>query len=352
MNVCTIFGTRPEIIKMAPLLPLLDEAYNHTFIFSNQHYSRSMVDIFLEEMEVRQPDIFLGVESSDLKVLEEAVRKTLKDLDVDVVIVYGDTNSTLAAARAIGEGTKLAHIEAGIRSFDMRMPEEHNRIETDSISHLHLAPTGLAKYFLTDYENYSGDSIEIVGNLAVDAYYRYKDRIAATPLPNEFEPKSFYVLTMHRGENVDENERLGNILDNLATLDKPVIFPVHPRTTKRMKEFGARFPENLQLSEPMGYFQFMKLLTSADAVITDSGGIQEECITCGVPCVTLRDNSERMETVFLGANVLYDCDHRRDLDKVIGEMTAKRADIGKLKNPYGDGTSAQQIIAALDKHFG
>ena len=351
MKVVTVFGTRPEIIKMAALIPLLDQEFEHTFVFSNQHYSKNMVEIFLSEMEVRQPDIFLGVDSSDVDKLTAAVKKALIDLSPDVVLVYGDTNSTLATARALPDGAKLVHIEAGIRSFDKRMPEEFNRIETDRLSSLRLAPTGLSKYFLTELEDYPSESVEVVGNLVVDAFHKYREKIEKTSLPDGLKPREYCLLTMHRTENVDDPVRLKALLENLETIKQPVIFPIHPRTEKRMREFGLKFPENLKLFEPMGYFQFMKLQLECNVVITDSGGIQEEAVTLGVPCITLRDNTERQETVFINSNLLYSADYRKDLYKVVDDIAGRRKEIQNLKNPYGTGDSAKKIIVALKKHF-
>jgi len=351
MKVITVIGTRPEIIKLSPLIPMLDEQFEHTFVFSGQHYSKNMVQIFLDQMQVRQPDIFLQVDSSDVGSLEKALTKEFEKLDGDIVLVYGDTNSTIAAARSIKEGMKLVHIEAGIRSFDLRMPEERNRIETDKLSHLMLPPTGLAKYFLTDYEGYSEDKIEVVGNLVVAAYFKYKDQIDAAPLPENIEPESYCLMTLHRTENVDDPVRFDRILKNIAKLNCPVVFPVHPRTQKRMEEYGISFPSNVVPLEAMGYFEFMRLLSECKVVITDSGGVQEEAITVGVPCITVREDTERMETVFLGASVLYDAAHRMDMDVLVEEMAQKREYIRNLKNPYGDKTSPQLVIDACLKHF-
>lgn len=351
MKAVTVIGTRPEIIKLAPLIPLLDEQFEHTLVFSGQHYSKNMVQIFFDEMQVRQPDIFLKVESSDLKLLEKAVKEQLQKLEADFVLVYGDTNSTIAAARSIRNGSKLVHIEAGIRSFDLRMPEERNRIETDKLSDLHLPPTGLAKYFLTDYEGFSEDTIEVVGNLVVASYLKYKDQIDRTPLPIGLKPQNYCLMTMHRTENVDDPVRLDRMMKNISKIPYSVVFPIHPHTQKRFDEFHIAIPQNIIPLEALGYFQFMKLLSECKLIITDSGGVQEEAITVGVPCITIRENTERMETVFLGASVLFDSGHRMDLNDVVEEMIGKRGFIKKLKNPYGDERSPQLVIDACIKHF-
>ncbi len=346
-HVLTIIGTRPEIIKMAPLIPLLDDAFEHTFLFTGQHYSQNMVEIFLDEMGLRRPDAFLDVNDSDRDRLEEGIRAWLVGRHFDAVLVYGDTNSTLAAARAVPKEAKLVHIEAGIRSFDSRMPEEFNRIEVDRLSHYRLPPSGLGRYFLTDFEGIDPDTVEVVGNLVVDAYRQNRERILSAPLDDGLSPRGYHLLTMHRAENVDDPKRLKAILDNLARLDKPVVFPVHPRTEARMREFGLEFPVNLRILEPLGYYRFMRLMHDCELVITDSGGVQEEAVTLGVPCITLRDNTERMETVFLQAAVLYDADHRNDLDVVAADMCARRDVIRSLKNPYGEGDAAQRILRFL-----
>ena len=353
MKLCSVIGVRPEIIKMAPLIPLLDQHFKHEFLFTSQHYSKNMVEIFLTEMKVRQPDEFLDVRSSDRELLESAIHETLARRKPELVVVYGDTNSTLAATRAAKRlGIKVCHLEAGLRSFDERMPEEYNRIQTDRLCDFHMAPTGLAKYFLTDYEGLPESGIRVVGNLVVDACLHFRPRMEEQPLLQKLAETPFCLLTLHRTENVDDPARLRNILDNLAQVPFPILLPVHPRTEQRMKQFGFDFPVNLCCMEPIGYLSFLRQLSACHVVLTDSGGIQEEAITLGVPCITLRDNTERMETVFLGANMLYDADHRRDLADFVAVMASRRESIRAIKNPYGDGHTAERIVTFIKENVG
>lgn len=346
-KVVTVIGTRPEIIKLAPLIPLLDKAFDHTFIFTGQHYSANMVDVFFDELNVRHPDVWLNVASSDDVLLEEAIKAELDKYHVDYLVIYGDTNSTLAAARAAGPNVSIVHLEAGIRSFDLRMKEELNRIETDKLSTFRLAPTILAQYFLTELERYPQHSVKVVGNLVVDTYYMYEDKINDTPLVDGLNENDYSLLTLHRKENVDDPKRLASIIRNVARIKSQVVLPIHPRTRSNLDVYGIELPKNVMAIPPQGYFEFMRLLKSCKVVLTDSGGVQEEAITLKVPCITLRDNTERMETVYLGANELYEAEKREDLAELVEKASGRKKFIESLKNPYGDGASASRIVKFL-----
>lgn len=306
-----------------------------------------MVQVFVDELDAPAPDRYLGVGSSDVDALQAALESELADLAPDVVLVYGDTNSTLAGARAAKSvGALLIHIEAGIRSFDRSMPEEVNRVETDALSELRLAPTGLATWFLTAFEGLDGVTSPAVGNLAMDAWRRHRPLMEQRPAPAI--DGDYAVLTLHRQATVDDPEVLGRLLAELAALPFSILFPVHPRTADRVERFGLRWPANLTTAEPMGYLDFGRAMSGASVLLTDSGGIQEEAIAMGIPCVTLRPNTERMETVFLRANRLFDPARDADLDRVVHDARSGYGERPYTVNPFGVGHTAERIVAVLE----
>ena len=355
MKIATVLGTRPEIIKMAPLIPRLDKLFKHFLIISNQHFSQNMMNIFLDQMKIRHPDYALGVNSSDVKKLIPAIKTCLSKIKPDVTMIYGDTNTTRAAALANYKKSALVHIEAGLRSFDKTMPEERNRIEADRISDYRLAPTNLSKYFLTDLEGYNPETIRVVGNLIVDTYHLYKKEIKRSGIVEKMGLKNFALLTLHRQENVDRQEMILKVLRHLGRCKKQLVFPVHPRTAKKLKRLshkvpaGSKLPKNILFIEPLGYFDFMKLLSHSSIVITDSGGVQEEAITLKKPCVTLRKNTERWETLILRANVLCDIDANANMNEAIDKMEKRTSRIKRLNNPYGNGDTADKIVRFLQE---
>ena len=347
MRVVTVAGTRPELIKLAPLIPLLDERFEHVYLFTGQHYSPSMVQVFLDELDARPPDRFLDVGSSDADALTQATTDALREIAPSVVLAYGDTNSTLAAALGAEElNIPLLHIEAGIRSFDRSMPEEVNRVRVDAIAALRLAPTGLATWFLTAFEGYDAAGCPAVGNLVVDAWRRHRPLIDARPAPQLEAP--YAVLTMHRQATVDDPVVFARALAELGAIDMPILFPVHPRTTARMEAFGLSWPDNIVPAEPMGYLDFCRAMSGATVLLTDSGGVQEEAISLDIPCVTLRPNTERMETVFLGANRLFDLARDTGLAEVAERAVAEHDQRPYRLNPFGDGFAAERIVALLE----
>lgn len=338
-KIVSIFGTRPEIIKMAPLIPLLDKEFEHKFLFTSQHYSESMMGVFFRELGVRAPDKFLDVNDSNLEKLQAAVQDELKNYSSEWVATYGDTNSTLAAARAAKLlGKKVIHIEAGLRAYDNRLPEEKNRVEIDGISSILLAPSELAKKQL-EKEGIT-ENVEVVGNLVADAV-----KFFYVPKPKK---ERYVLVTAHRQENVDDLPRLSKILEALSQFPK-VIFPVHPRTKKRIEEFGLHVPGNVELTGPASYKEFLSLLGGAQLVLTDSGGVQEEAISLNVPCLTLRESTERWETVEAGGNFLVGLEPlligayaRQISEGTLGER------MRKAKNPYGENVS-EKIIEILKR---
>ncbi len=349
MRVATVCGTRPELIKLAPVVPLLGERFEHRYLFTGQHYSPNMVRVFVEELEAPAPDAYLDVGHSGVDELTVATRDALADFGADLVLVYGDTNSTLAGARAARSlDVPVLHLEAGIRSFDPSMPEERNRIEVDALSSLRLAPTGLAARFLEALEGYTPDGNPVVGNLVVDALDRHLPMARQRPLAEALPGGGYAVLTLHRQGTVDDPDVFARVLDELGALDLPIYFPVHPRSEARVAQFGLTWPDNIEVCEPVGYLDFVRAMSTAEVLLTDSGGIQEEGVCLGVPCVTLRPNTERMESVFLGANRLFDPATGRDLAAVVTRAREARGRMESQANPYGDGRSAQRVCALLE----
>lgn len=352
MRIATVCGTRPELIKLAPLVPLLAARFDHTYLFTGQHYSPGLVQVFVDELNAPAPDRYLDVGHSGLADLTLATAGALADLKPDVVLVYGDTNSTLAGARAAQQhGVPVLHLEAGIRSFDDSMPEERNRIETDSLSALRLAPTGLAAWFLESLEGYTPAGNPVVGNLVVDALMQHREVAARRPLPEGLRDagRPYAVLTLHRQATVDNPLVLARLLAELGALALDVYFPVHPRSQARLEQFGLSWPDNLRVVPPIGYLDFLRAMAGASVLLTDSGGVQEEGVCLGVPCVTLRPNTERMESVFIGANRLFD----PAKDSGLAAVVAAASESGTLRvrrpNPYGDGRAAQRVTALLER---
>ncbi|MGB9828060.1 MAG: non-hydrolyzing UDP-N-acetylglucosamine 2-epimerase, partial [Thermosphaera sp.] len=347
--------TRPEIIKLAPVVKELEKRGIDFFILhTGQHFSYNMDRVFFEQLELPQPKYNLGVGSGShgeqtAKMLL-GVERVLTDERPDVVIVQGDTNSTLAGAlAAVKLQVPVAHVESGLRSFDMSMPEEVNRVVVDHVSTLLFAPTQLSRRNLEREGIVEG--VYVTGNTIVDAIMMYSPRIEEAKLPLDL-PMEYVLLTLHRQENVDNPVRLASAIKGVGLVAEElkvhVIFPVHPRTRLRLVEYGIRVPDGLVLLEPLGYFQFLKLLKGSRVVLTDSGGVQEEACILGVPCVTLRYNTERPETVYVGANVVAGLDPQRILSKTL-EMADKR---GSWPNPLGDGRAAEKIVRTLKDDLG
>jgi UDP-N-acetylglucosamine 2-epimerase (non-hydrolysing) len=340
-KVVTVFGTRPEIIKMAVLIPLLDDEFDHTVIFTSQHYSYNMAKLFFEQLGLRDPDIILEINSSDKQSMEASLSSSLDKLKPALVTVYGDTNSAIAAARAAKScGAKLAHLEAGLRSYDERMPEEHNRIETDKLSDFLFAPTGLAKKQLE--KEGMKKNIYVVGNTIVDSVKTFSKK-AKDPAFGDY-----ILLTAHRQENVDDPKWLSQLLDSIAKLSYKIVFPMHPRTKKMLEEFGYSLPANVKVLEPVGYFEFLGLMKNSSLVLTDSGGVQEECICLHVPCLTVRSSTERWEIVAEGGNFIVGSEPRlisSYVKQIIdGDLGQK---MRKARNPLGDGKSSKRIARLL-----
>jgi UDP-N-acetylglucosamine 2-epimerase (non-hydrolysing) len=355
MKMVTLIGTRPEIIEMSRLIPLLDRNFDNTLIYTGQHYSAKMADVFFKDLEIRAPDHSLNIQSSEYHVLLKPITEKLKSIDHECVVVYGDTNSTLASSISAKPvlRKKLIHVEAGLRSFDRDMPEEFNRMLTDHMSDFLFTPTSYSRKLLKDEGLENG--VFVVGNTIVDAIYYYIDQIERKTILDDLDllEKDYFLITLHRQETVDDFERMKKIVSALCEIKHTFVFPVHPRTDKRLQEFGIELPQNVIKIEPLGYFEFLKLLKESSLVLTDSGGVQEEAVTLKRPCLTLRNFTERMETIRAGVNFLVGTEPEDIRNHV--EMIQKNGDIRQkletMKNPYGDGRASEMIVRILKERL-
>ncbi|MDP2218378.1 MAG: UDP-N-acetylglucosamine 2-epimerase (non-hydrolyzing) [Methanolobus sp.] len=353
MRIAIILGTRPEIIKMSPVIRECERCGLDFYILhTGQHYSFEMDRVFFEELKLPAPkynlDVGSGMHGEQTGKMLSGIERILLEDTPDVVLVQGDTNTVLAGALAASKlHIKVGHIEAGLRSFDRTMPEETNRIVADHISDYLFAPTQNSKKYLLA-EGIPEERIFVTGNTVVDAVYQNLEiskQIRKTLERFGLEERGYFLTTVHRAENTDKKERLAGILAGFeqiyAEFSLPILFPAHPRTVKMIREFGLQVPEGTQVIDPVGYLDFLQLEGSAKLILTDSGGLQEEACILGVPCVTLRDNTERPETVEVGANVV--CG-----EKSVILCVKQMMQVGKgWKNPYGDGDAAEIMLKEL-----
>ena len=357
-KIIIILGTRPEIIKTSALLRLLHERRdNYRLIHTGQHFSYAMDKLFFKQLGLPQPQYQLNFKSragegrlAYVRRMAEKIEKMLIKEAPCTVLVQGDTNSVLAGALASRQvpGVKLGHIEAGLRSYDLAMPEEKNRIKTDHISDYLFAPTTGARKVLLR-EKIKSQKIFVTGNTIVDAVISAlpiaKKKIALTRWVKPGE--KFFLVTLHRQENVDSKARLQSILQGLDLVAKrwkhPILFPVHPRTAQKLKAFGLQLPPGMRPIQPVGFLEFLRLEEAAELILSDSGGVQEEACILGVPCVTLRTTTERPETVMVGANII--AGYRAP--KILKSAETMILRKGGWKNPFGDGKSSEMILRIL-----
>jgi UDP-N-acetylglucosamine 2-epimerase (non-hydrolysing) len=358
VKICIVLGTRPEIIKFSPVIRELERlGLDYHVLHTNQHYSYNMDRVFFEQLGL--PDAFdnlnvgSGYHGEQTGKMLMGVEKVLMRDAPDVVLVEGDTNTVVAGALAASKlGIKVGHVEAGLRSYDRSMPEEINRVLADHCSDYLFAPTWLSAGIL-EGEGIPESQIFVVGNTVVDAVNQNLE-LAKTKakMPPEIHVKrgGYLVATAHRQENVDDKVRFNGILVGLRKVQKefglPLIYPIHPRARKRLEEFGLSH-SGLTLVEPLDYLAFLKLLSEAQLVLTDSGGLQEETCIMKVPCVTLRDNTERPETLDVGSNKLAGTDPKRIVETA-REMISTLRD---WENPFGDGNSAVRIVEVLRQNI-
>ena len=352
MRLLTVVGNRPQFVKAAAVSGPLRERHTEVLVHTGQHYDHELSQVFFDELGLPEPDhhLALGTGSNTAQTARmlEALEPMLDEVAPDCVLVYGDTNSTLAGGLAAAQrGVPVAHVEAGMRSFDRSMPEELNRVLTDHLSALLLCPTGAARANL-EREGVAGDVV-VVGDVMADVAQLVQPRARARLDVLEahgLRVGDYALVTAHRAGNVDDAARLGRLVELLERLDRPVLFPVHPRTRARLAAAGlterlAAAP-GVTVAQPLGYLEFTALLCHAGVVLTDSGGVQKEAYLAGVPCVTLRANTEWVETVETGWNALADLDVDRALAAVAREIPHERPPL------YGDGRAGARVVAALE----
>jgi len=354
MKYAIILGTRPEIIKMSPIIRELQSRTSEYFILhTGQHYSYKMDKVFFKELDLPAPKYNLNVGStSDTEQIGNmliGIGRILHQEEPDVTLVLGDTNTVLAGTLAGAKlHLKLGHVEAGLRSYDRTMPEEINRIIADHSSDYLFAPTESTKTNLLK-EGIHSKKIFVTGNTIVDALYQNL-KIAnkkTNSISNlQLEPRGYFLATVHRQENVDNPVRFAGILEGLGLVCQefgiPVIYPIHPRSQKRMSEFGLQ-ANNIRFIEPLDFLNFLQLESNAMLILTDSGGVQEEACILNIPCVTLRDNTERPETIEVGSNILAGAIPNRILMSSRIMLEKKNS----WRNPFGDGKAGERIVRLI-----
>ena len=356
MKVAIILGTRPEIIKMFPVIRELETKKIDFFILhTGQHYSYNLDQVFFEQLELPQPKYNLEAGSSshaeETGKMLIGIEKALLEERPDVVLVEGDTNSVLAGALAASKlHIKVGHVESGLRSYDRRMPEEINRTLTDHCSDYLFAPTEKAKVILLG-EGIPEEKIFVTGNTIVDAIYQNLEiakEKGNTLSSLHLNAREYFLVTIHRQENVDNRARFTSILEGLyrvaTEFEVPIIYPVHPRSKKMMAQFNLNL-RGLTLIEPVDFLDFLQLENDARLILTDSGGVQEEACVLSVPCVTLRDNTERPETIEVGSNILAGASP----DRILEYSKVMLSRENNWENPFGDGKAGERIVEILER---
>ncbi len=358
MKILSVVGARPNFMKIAPIADALKahEDVTHFLVHTGQHYDENMSKLFFDELGIPKPDVNLGVgagsQSQQTAEMMVELEKVMIDQKPDLVLVVGDCNSALAGAIVASKlHIKLAHIEAGLRSFNWQMPEEINRIVVDKLSNLlftteHSANENLKKEGITE-------GVHFVGNVMIDTLLNSLEKAESSKVLEalNLEAKNYAVLTMHRPGNVDKKEVLEGLLDTLAEISKniKIVFPIHPRTKKMVEQFGLTEKLNsLQLTEPLGYLDFLKLNSNAKIILTDSGGIQEESTILKVPCVTLRGETERPVTVEVGGSVVVGQDRGKILSAVDTFLNGTAPEPGVPE--LWDGKAAERIVGEIIKN--
>jgi UDP-N-acetylglucosamine 2-epimerase len=351
VRVLTVIGNRPQFIKASAVSSRLRARAEEVTVHTGQHYDRELSQVFFDELELPPPEHLLGIgggtNTAQTARMLAALEPLLADLRPDAVLVYGDTNSTLAGAlAAVQAGVPVAHVEAGMRSFDRAMPEEVNRVLTDHLASLLLVPSRTAVENLAR-ESVAG-AVELVGDVMVDVALLLQPGARAHTealVPYAVEPGGYLLATAHRAGNVDDPARLAQLVELLLALPAPTVFPLHPRTRARLQAAGllSRLEQapHVRLAPPLGYLDFTALLCNAKAVVTDSGGVQKEAYLAAVPCVTMRPSTEWVETVEAGWNVLV------DLDAAAARAALERTPPSERPQLYGDGHAGQRVTDAL-----
>jgi UDP-GlcNAc3NAcA epimerase len=345
VRILSVVGARPQFIKAAPVSRVLRRTHEEVLVHTGQHYDDNMSDLFFRELQIPEPDFNLavgsGLHGAQTGSMMAGLEKVATEVKPDWVLVYGDTNSTLAGALVAAKlHIKLAHVEAGLRSFDRRMPEEVNRVVADHVSNLLLCPTQAA------VDNLKREGIDrgvhVVGDVMYDAFLFNVEAAKTKSQVVEklgLERGGFALVTVHRAENTDEAERLRAIIRGLEESGLEVVLPVHPRTRSRLNE---ALPPRIRVVDPVGYIDMLALEAAAGVIATDSGGVQKEAYFLGKPCVTLRDSTEWNETIDAGWNVLVGADSKRIAEAVrTFRPRSGRPDL------FGDGHAAEKIVSLL-----
>jgi len=362
LKVLNVVGARPNFMKVAPIVEAMkrrDAEFEPTIVHTGQHYDAGMSDAFFRDLGLPKPDVYLGVGSASHAVQTATVMQrfepVLLELNPDWVVVVGDVNSTLACALVcIKLQVKVAHVEAGLRSRDRSMPEEINRLLTDQIADLLLTPSRDADENLKA-EGIPEARIRFVGNVMIDSLLSQLERAAASTIREDLgiAGKDYATLTLHRPSNVDDPATFRRIFDALERIGRrlPIIFPVHPRTRSRLAEFGftemAEREKGLRLTEPLGYLDFLRLYSGARLVLTDSGGIQEETTALGLPCLTIRENTERPITVEMGTNIIVGTTTEKITQEANRVLDTPPTKTTPRIPPLWDGHTADRILDAL-----
>lgn len=363
LKICIVAGARPNFMKIAPIIRELckrPEKFDWTLVHTGQHYDREMSDVFFDELGIPHPHFHLecggGSHAEQTAKIMCRFEEVCLDICPDIVLVVGDVNSTLACSIVAKKlNIRVAHVEAGLRSGDMSMPEEINRKVTDAISDLYFVtePSGVENL---RREGVDDRSIQFVGHVMIDNLFFQLEKLKelehvtfeTNALKVKFKECGYGIVTLHRPSNVDDENILGAILDTLSriSVQLPLIFPIHPRTAQRITQYGIRLPPTIAITNPLGYMEFLNLWSDARMVLTDSGGLQEETTALGIPCITLRENTERPVTVDQGTNILVGAEPSKILDAFQKAMIEGSGGI-KQRPEFWDGHAAVRIVDAL-----
>lgn len=351
MRILSVVGARPQFVKLAPIAAAMQGQTEHIIVHTGQHYDELMSDVFFRDLGIPAPDVNLDVGSGShgrqTGRMLEGLEREFERFAPDWVLVYGDTNSTVAAAlAAVKLHLPVAHLEAGLRSFNRRMPEEHNRVLTDHAADLLLAPTQLAMDNLA--REGLADRAILVGDVMTDVLYTVRDSELTDerPTPLDLSRGEYYVATIHRPDNTDDPDRLRSIVDTLADLDRPVLLLAHPRLQSLATQYGFPLDRGaLRIHEPLPYPELVAAVMHSAGVVTDSGGLQKEAFLLRVPATTIRSETEWVETVDLGWNVL-----ANDVD-AIARAVSRPAPPPTDATPYGDGHAAESVVKELLKEY-
>ena len=350
MKVITVVGTRPEIIRLSRIIPLLDTHFSHIIVNTNQNFTKELNSIFFEQFEIRKPDYNLKINTKsygmEIGQIISETEKIFRKEKPDIILILGDTHSGLAAIPAAHMGIKIVHLEAGMRSYDSRMPEEKNRKLIDHLSSILLPYTTYSRENLIR-ENIHPGKIFVVGNPIIEVIQHHLPKIEKNKIMDKLQVKKneYFLVTAHRSENVDNEVSLRNIFTALERLQnkfkKEVIFPIHPRTESKIKK-KIKIPKNIKLIKPLGFFEFSKLEQNTFCLITDSGTIPEESLFFKTPCITIRESTERPEYLEAGSNILAGL-KPEGIIKAVQSITSKKPD-WEWDVKLGDGKTSSKVI--------